>query len=682
MTKDKKSLRFHDQVEGFFKWPIFYFIGIIGTLFIAFVARPKEWLVYAVVLALYLVMTVYLVFFYRRKIMNEIVQFALKLQGNQEDMLNEFELPYVLLDPMGRVTWFNNAFTRVTESGKIINMKISSLIPSLPLNLFPLESDVFDKNVQIGNKMYKVHFKKIVIEALQEANEHKAAQDEIMFAAYFFDISRQVQLQTLNDEQEAVFGLLYVDNYEEVIHSVEDVRRPLLVALIDRNINKLGKDIDGIIRKFEKDKYFIVFRNKHMEGLKNNKFAILDSIREIDIGNEMAVTISIGIGTTTASYIEKFDAARTAMDLALGRGGDQAVVKNDEKLSFYGGKTRGVEKSTRVKARIKAHAFKELMLESSRVLIMGHKLADMDSLGAALGVFASAKHVGKNAHIVLNKVTTTIGYLHEQLMDDHDYPEDLFITNQQAHNLMNDQVLLVVVDVNRPSYTEDIELLRMAKKVVVFDHHRVTSEYIENAVLSYVEPYASSTCEMITEMIQYISDRFKLKAIEADALFAGITVDTKNFVAKTGVKTFEAAAYLRRNGADAVRVSKFFKNDMASYKARATAVKDAEIFRDNMAISICPSDTVNPNLVGAQAADELLNIAGIHASFVLTQVGGIIYISARSMDDINVQLIMEKLGGGGHMNVAGAQLENTTVESAIHQLKNQINSYFEKGDKL
>ncbi len=681
MTKDKKSLRFHDQVEGFFKWPIFYFIGIIGMLFAAFVARPKGWLVYAAVLTLYLVMTVYLVFFYRRKIMNEIVQFALKLQGNQEDMLNEFELPYVLLDPMGRVTWFNNAFTRMTESGKIINLKISSLISSLPLNLFPLESDVFDKNVQIGSKMYKVHFKKIVIEALQEADEHKAAQDEIMFAAYFFDISRQVQLQTLNDEQEAVFGLLYVDNYEEVIHSVEDVRRPLLVALIDRNINKLGKDIDGIIRKFEKDKYFIVFRNKHMEGLKNNKFAILDSIREIDIGNEMAVTISIGIGTTTASYAEKFDAARTAMDLALGRGGDQAVVKNDEKLSFYGGKTRGVEKSTRVKARIKAHAFKELMLESNRVLIMGHKLADMDSLGAALGVFASAKHVGKNAHIVLNKVTTTIGYLHEQLMDDQDYPEDLFITSQQAHNLMNDQVLLVVVDVNRPSYTEDMELLKKARKIVVFDHHRVTSEYIENAVLSYVEPYASSTCEMITEMIQYISDRFKLKAIEADALFAGITVDTKNFVAKTGVKTFEAAAYLRRNGADAVRVSKFFKNDMASYKARATAVKDAEIFRDNMAISVCPSDTVNPNLVGAQAADELLNIAGIHASFVLTQVGGIIYISARSMDDINVQLIMEKLGGGGHMNVAGAQLENITVESAIRQLKDQINSYFEKGDK-
>ncbi len=451
--------------------------------------------------------------------------------------------------------------------------------------------------------------------------------------------------------------------------------------MIDRNINKFAKEIDGVIRKFEKDKYLISFQKKFLDSIEETKFGLLDTIREINIGNEIPVTLSMGIGATKDSFTKRIDYARTAIDLALARGGDQAVVKNEDKLAFYGGKTRSVENSTRVKARIKAHAFRELIEDCDRVLIMGHKVGDMDSLGAAIGVYACSKHFGKPAHIVLNKITTSIKPIHEQMVVDKEYPSDLFINNQEAIAFVSEQTLLVIVDVNRPSYTEYPELLKYIKKVIVFDHHRVTADHIENPVLSYIEAYASSTCEMITEIIQYVSDKVKLRPVEADALFAGITVDTKNFVAKTGVKTFEAAAYLRRSGADSIRVSKFFKNDMASYKAKATAVKDAQIYRDAIAISVCPSNIINPSLVGAQAADELLNISGIKASFVLTDLEHTIYISARSIDDINVQLIMEKLGGGGHLSVAGAQLENYTIEAALQILKETIDQYIEKGDK-
>lgn len=425
----------------------------------------------------------------------------------------------------------------------------------------------------------------------------------------------------------------------------------------------------------------IIFQKKYLKDLHENKFAILDVIRDINIGNELPVTLSMGLGVNAFSFTQSMDFARVAIDLALGRGGDQAVIKESDKFLFYGGKTRGVETSARVKARIKAYAFRELIEDCDKVIVMGHKVQDLDSLGAAIGIYSCARLLDKPVHIVLNEVTSSIKALYDRFMDDDRYEEDLFIDNMEAVNVVNENTLLVIVDVNRPSYTECEELLDYTQNVVVFDHHRVGAEHIENTVLSYIEPYASSTCEMVTEILRYISDKLKLRSIEADALFAGITVDTKNFVVKTGVKTFEAAAYLRRNGADVVRVRKLFKNDMASYKARATAVRDAEIYKDKMAITICPSDAPNPQLITAQAADELLNISGIKASFVLTNINGTIYMSARSFDDINVQLIMEKLGGGGHLSVAGAQLQDYTIEGAVEILKETIDEYLEEGEK-
>lgn len=676
----KHNKRFNSRIEGYFRWPLFYLIIIAAITVIGALYNPTLGFIFCMFLALASTLAVYLIFFNRRRLMKDIISFTMNLDETQKNLLMNFEVPYILLDGAGRIKWFNEGFERMFSSSKLNNMKLSNIIPSINTIVFPFEGQRLEKVVDIDGKIFRIVFHQMIV-GNDENDDNKHAVTETLYATYFFDVTRENVLVHQNEDQKAVFCLMYIDNYDEVIHGIEDVRRPLLIALIDRSINKFAKEIDGVIRKFEKDKYLIIFQYKYLESIKDNKFTILDSIREINIGNEMPVTLSVGVGVSEGPYSKKIEFAKVAMDLALGRGGDQAVIKNDEKLFFYGGKTRGVEKSTRVKARIKAHAFRELLDECDRVLIMGHKLGDMDSLGASIGVYACVKHFGKPAHIVINKITTAINPIYERLIEDKEYPMDLFVNNQQAVSFVGEQTLLVVVDVNRPSYTESPELLKLLKKIVVFDHHRVTADHIDNAVLSYVEPYASSTCEMITEITQYVSEKVKLKPVEADALFAGITVDTKNFVAKTGVKTFEAAAHLRRNGADSIRVSKLFKNDMASYKAKATAVKDAEIYRDSIAISVCPSDIINPTMVGAQAADELLNISGIKASFILTDVEGTIYISARSVDDINVQLIMEKLGGGGHLSVAGAQLENHTIEIAVLKLKETIDEYFLKGDK-
>ncbi|MBC7960753.1 MAG: DHH family phosphoesterase, partial [Vallitaleaceae bacterium] len=564
MSGNEKKVRRSGKIEGYFRWPLFYLIIIATITIIGALYNPTLGFVFCMFLLLATTLGVYLMFFNRKHLMTEIVDFALNFNEVQKELLENFEMPYVLMDQVGRIKWRNEAFKELFPNTKVNSMKITSLLPELIQGIFPCEEERTEKICVIASKMYKMVIRKVLLA--------KGGLEgmEVSYVAYLFDISKENALEIENEQQNVVFGLMYIDNYEEVIHSIEDVRRPLLIALIDRNINKFAKEIEGVIRKFEKDKYLLVFQKKYLDTIQETKFAILDSIREINIGNEMPVTLSIGVGVNKESFIKRIDYARNSIDLALGRGGDQAVIKNADKLTFYGGKTRGVENSTRVKARIKAHAFRELIEECERVIVMGHKVGDMDSLGASIGVYACAKHFGKPAHIVLNKITTSIKPIYEQIIMDKDYPDDLFINNQEAIAFVSDQALLVIVDVNRPSYTEYPELLKYIKKVIVFDHHRVTADHIDNPVLSYIEAYASSTCEMITEITQYVSDKVKLKPVEADALFAGITVDTKNFVAKTGVKTFEAAAYLRRSGADSIRVSKFFKNDMASYKAKAT----------------------------------------------------------------------------------------------------------------
>ncbi len=676
----KKDIQLNRQLKNYFRWPMIYLVFLFILTLIMFYIDMAAGIISAIFFLIGVIVSILISFFSKRHLLSEIIHYAFTFGSLQKNFLLKFQIPYILVDMDGRIRWFNEAFETVIGDKKVLDKNINALIPQLNSAILPVEEDgVFEKEIEIEDKIYRVVMRHLTT---QDAGDYDNVKDQgVIYATYFFDVTKETELQQANEDQKTMVGLLYIDNYEEALQSIEDVRRPLLIALIDRNINKFAKKIDGVVRKFEKDKYMIIFQKKYLKDLHENKFAILDVIRDINIGNELPVTLSMGLGVNAFSFTQSMDFARVAIDLALGRGGDQAVIKESDKFLFYGGKTRGVETSARVKARIKAYAFRELIEDCDKVIVMGHKVQDLDSLGAAIGIYSCARLLDKPVHIVLNEVTSSIKALYDRFMDDDRYEEDLFIDNMEAVNVVNENTLLVIVDVNRPSYTECEELLDYTQNVVVFDHHRVGAEHIENTVLSYIEPYASSTCEMVTEILRYISDKLKLRSIEADALFAGITVDTKNFVVKTGVKTFEAAAYLRRNGADVVRVRKLFKNDMASYKARATAVRDAEIYKDKMAITICPSDAPNPQLITAQAADELLNISGIKASFVLTNINGTIYMSARSFDDINVQLIMEKLGGGGHLSVAGAQLQDYTIEGAVEILKETIDEYLEEGEK-
>ncbi|HAB94833.1 MAG TPA: DHH family phosphoesterase, partial [Lachnospiraceae bacterium] len=438
---------------------------------------------------------------------------------------------------------------------------------------------------------------------------------------------------------------------------------------------------DGICSKMEKDKYLIVMRKKALHQLEEDHFDLLEDAKRVKIGNEMAITLSIGVGLDGLSYAQNYEFARNAVDLALGRGGDQAVVKNADNVTYYGGKSRQVEKSTRVKARVKAQALKEILNVRDTVFIMGHKLGDPDSFGAALGIYRIAKTLNRKAHIVINERTISLRQVLSLFDKNENYPKDMIIDSAHAIEAVTDNSVLVVVDTNKPSLTECPELLKMCKSIVVLDHHRQGKEVIENATLSYVEPYASSACEMVSEIVQYTGENIKVRPEEADAIYGGIVVDTNNFTNRTGVRTFEAAAFLRRCGADVTRVRKLFREDVTSYRAKADAVSHAQIFMDVYAISECDGEGLqSPTVVGAQAANDLLDIKGVRASFVLTRYQGKIFISARSIDEVNVQLIMEKMGGGGHLNIAGCQLVDVSVEEAIQTLKTTISSMTETGD--
>ncbi|MBO4749068.1 MAG: DHH family phosphoesterase [Lachnospiraceae bacterium] len=633
----------------------------------------------------YFGVTVTLYFYNKPVIMNELVSFATEYGQIQRKLLRELDIPYALLDDDGRVIWTNAAFESVVHQPKGFNKSITALFPTITRDKLPDDTGLDEAQYELSYEEgeYLAKFRKI---SLMETAEHSDIIDvdgynSYLIAVYLFDeTALRIALQELDDQSLAA-GMIYLDNYEEALESVEEVRRSLLTALIDRKINKYIASLDGISKKLEKDKYLIILRKKAITQLQESRFDLLEEVKTVNIGNEMAVTISIGIGVNGLSYAQNYEFSRNAIDLALGRGGDQAVIKTPDSITYYGGKSQQVEKNTRVKARVKAHALREIITAKDRVLVMGHRMPDVDSFGSAVGIYRIARALDRKANIVLTESTSAIQPLVDLFRNNPDYDDDMIITGSQALELAESNTVLVVVDVNKPSITECPELLRYCKSVVVLDHHRAGTETIENATLSYVEPYASSACEMVSEVLQYISDGIKIRPEEADSMYSGIMVDTNNFVTKTGVRTFEAAAYLRRSGADVTRVRKLFRENAEEYKARADAVSQAEIYRQAFAISVCTAEDVpSPTVIGAQAANELLNIKGIKASFVLTDYQGKIYVSARSIDEVNVQIIMERMGGGGHMNVAACQLEGTGLVEAIGFLKGTLDEMLDNGE--
>lgn len=617
-------------------------------------------------------------------IMNELVSFATQYGQIQRRLLRDLDLPHALLDDQGKIIWTNKEFEKLVHKEKGYRKSITTLFPSMTRDKLPGRNGeaLVEMDVNFEGRDFHVKARKISLKEMAMNSDIIEAEnyDGYLIAIYLFDeTALKIALREIDDQSLAV-GLIYLDNYEEALESVEEVRRSLLIALIDRKVNKYISALDGIAKKLEKDKYLVIMRKKAVEQLKEDRFDLLEDVKTVNIGNEMAVTLSIGMGLDGLTYAQNYEFARNAIDLALGRGGDQAVVKTPDNVTYYGGKSQQVEKNTRVKARVKAQALREIITGKDRVIIMGHRMADIDSFGAAVGIYRIAVTLEKRAHIVINDVTTSIQPFVQLFRDNTDYEEDMIINSTTALELAGSNAVLVVVDVDKPSITECPELLKACKSIVVLDHHRRGSETIENATLSYVEAYASSACEMVSEILQYIGDNIRIKSDEADCMYSGIMIDTNNFMTKTGVRTFEAAAFLRRNGADVTRVRKLFREDAGEYKARADTVSQAEIYRNAYAISICTSEDLHsPTVVGAQAANELLNIKGVKASFVLTDYQNQVYVSARSIDEVNVQIIMERLGGGGHMNIAGCQMEDVSLMEAISIVKNTLDAMIQEG---
>ena len=681
----KKRIRLKGRIKTYIQFSIYLGVLLCIVDVAMFMINLQAGALLAGYILVYFAITLSLYFYNKPIIMNELVSFATEYGQIQRKLLRDMDLPYALLDDNGKVIWTNIAFESVIHQPKGYNKSITALFPTITRDRLPDDSglDEAQYELEYEGSEYVAKFKKVSLKEMAEHSDMIDARDYngYLIAVYLYDeTALHIALQEVDDQSLAV-GMVYLDNYEEALESVEEVRRSLLIALIDRKVNRYISALDGICKKLEKDKYLVIMRKQAVAQLQESRFDLLEEVKTVNIGNEMAVTISIGVGLDGLTYAQNYEFARNAIDLALGRGGDQAVIKTPESITYYGGKSQQIEKNTRVKARVKAHALREIITGKDLVLVMGHCMPDADSFGAAVGIYRIAQTLGRKAHIVLNEVTPSIAPMIELFKNNPEYEDDMIVGNQQAIDAANSNCVLVVVDVNKPSITECPELLRFCKSVVVLDHHRQGTETIENATLSYVEPYASSSSEMVSEILQYTYDNIKIRTEEADCMYSGIMVDTNNFMTKTGVRTFEAAAFLRRNGADVTRVRKLFREDALEYKATADTVSQAEIYKQCFAISICTADELpSPTVIGAQAANELLNIKGIKASFVLTDYQGKIYISARSIDEVNVQGIMERMGVGGHLSTAACQMEGMGIIEAIGALKRTIDSMLENNE--
>lgn len=677
----KKTKKIRSLIDSYLMWPLIFVALMIPPLIIVEIISIKAGMVLLFFYIFYAILAVWLYASRKKRLLAGLLDFAVSSNEVQAELFREMPFAYAIVSDDGRILWQNDAFRDIAEQDKSQSGNLISMFPNITQELLREEGAMLEIHSSFQERRYCIDLLRTHIVASQGDFPVLIDPDTRVTAVYLRDETEEIRLSDELEAEHIVCGLIYIDNYEEVLDEIEEVRQSLLTALVDRKINRYISSVNGLTKKIEKDKYFFILKKQYLNKLLDDRFSILDEVRQVNIGNELAVTLSIGIGYGAKEYVQNYDYARNSIDMALGRGGDQAIIKSPDKFSYFGGKSQSTERVTRVKARVKAQAFQELLESKDRVLIMGHANADTDCLGASIGVYRIVTSLGKRAYIVQNKITPTIVPLKERFLNNDDYPKDMFITGQEAKDKVDHNTVLVVVDCNRPSILDEAELLNRCKTIVVFDHHRQSSETIQGAVLSYCEPYASSASEMITEMMQYISEGIKVRPIEADCLYGGIVIDTQEFTNQTGVRTFEAAAYLRRCGADITRIRKIFREKLGDYQAKAVAISSAEIYRDAYAFSTLSSKGLeSPTVICAQTANELLNIRGIKASIVFTKFNDIIYVSARSIDEMNVQVLMEKLGGGGHRTIAGAQLREGTVEEAILSVKEAIDLMIEEGE--
>lgn len=669
-------------IDLYLRVPLWLSLLWLPILFVAFMVEWKLSLLFILLAIVYIALALYFYRSRKNRLVSALLDFSLRANENRARLFEEMPTAYCIVGEDGEILWSNRAFHTILQKDSKIERNIFNIFPNMQKEMLKEKGAMLELHSSFMERKYCIDL--IRLDDLEDEGTEEIrslSEEEELVAVYLRDETEEVELKQKLDEERVVLGLAYIDNYEDVMEQIEEVRRSLLSALVDRKITRYITASDGVVKKIEKDKYFFLLKQSVLEKMMEDRFSILEEVKEIDMGNELAITLSLGIGYGAGDFSQNYEYARTSMDMALGRGGDQAIVKNPEKLSFFGGKSQSTERVTRVKARVKAQAFQELIESKDKVLIMGHKNADMDCLGSSVGVYRMVTALDKRAYIVQNNVTSTILPLKERFLNNADYPEDMFIDGETAKSLVDNNTMLVVVDCDRPSIIDEPALLSMVKTKVVFDHHRQSSETIQGAVLSYCEPYASSASELIAEMMQYIREGIKARPMEADCMYGGVVIDTREFTNQTGVRTFEVAAYLRRCGADITRVRKVFREDFDDYQAKADAISRADIYRNAYAISsVEKNGSESPTVLCAKAANELLNIRGIKASIVLTKVENTVFLSARSIDELNVQVLMEKLGGGGHRTVAGAQIEGKEIKDCINLVKNAIDEMIVEGE--
>ncbi len=614
---------------------------------------------FAIITLIYLVIEMYLTFKQRKSFIGFMENFDFCLSDTTGTSLVKYPAPVVIINLSGEIKWYNANLKEMLHGKEIFGLSVQSLIPQIEVNKLTESQGELSQLITFEDRTYKV-------EAKVTGRENKNRKHKLLIL-YFIDKTDEYILSKLREEEKTVEAIVIIDNFEEVLKETPDSNHGKILGEIEQTIGNWIAMGDGVFRKYERDKFIVIFEQKNFEKILEDKFEILNTIKNINSENKIPVTISIGIGQHGTDPKENDAFARFALDMALGRGGDQVVIKDREALSFYGAKSREVEKRTKVKARVVAYALRKLIDNSGKVLIMGHRAGDMDSIGAAIGLFKAVRSRNRRGYIVVDKETVNAKEIIAEFERKTDYVE-AFITPEQAMNTLEKDTLVIVVDTHRPSMVECPDLIRHAENIVLIDHHRRSEDYIKNAALMYHEAYASSSCEMVTEIIQYIQEKPMLDKEEAEALYSGIFMDTNGFVNKAGVRTFEAASYLKRLGVDTANIRRRFKCDKEVFIKKAKIISAARFYRDNIAISMVNDESRGAQVMCAQAADELLDIEGVEAAFVLLKCGKVVYISARSLDEINVQIIMEKLGGGGHITIAGAQMENMGLPEAEEKL--------------
>ena len=694
MNRNSRLVRF---VNAYIRWPLYLLLLTFAMDICLYAAQPKVLYIGLIYTGAYIVILICLYFRKNRRLNKQLAEFGFRFNQVQRKMLLDLKVPYAMLDRDGCVLWANDEFRNIT--GMYLNhyYDIGQFFPNITKQ--ELRDCVDEKELffDTGGMQLRLQLKNVPLEEQEEGDQDGKGE---VIALYLYDETEIRRLYRESEERRLAVGMIYIDNYEEALEGINEVNGSLLPALVERKINQYMRSNDAVVKKTEKDKFMILFQNRYLNAMKADNFRIMDDVRSLHIGNTVNITISIGIGIcdeNNYSFLAAFEAAKSAINRALERGGDQVVVRGDsaaknndaEGCSYYGGKSDSVAKSSKVRSRVKTEAICEQIRAADSVLIMGHTKGDADSFGATIGMYRIARFFTDRVNIVLDEAMKTVAMLFEQYRAGKSYEEGMFINNAKAVRRVDKGTLVIVVDVNADNRTECPDILPEAGNIVVVDHHREKNPI--NAKVTYAESYASSTCELVTEMLQHLEETGKreqaekiiqIRESDADVIYAGILLDTNSFITKTGVRTFEAAAWLKRRGADMTRVRKCFRQDKSSVYEKARIINSAEIFMGiySFAVNDCDTPDESPTEIGAQVANDLLDIADVKASFVFTPFDGMIYVSARAMDEANVELIMNRCGGGGHLNIAGAQFKDCTVEEAVQRVKDKITEMTEKGE--